>query len=206
MSDELIQRLVRMAAEAEGLARDTGGLDHRSADCLKMSRMQAMADAGATLSAVDDLHVRNCPICGPRWSAMLVTRPAAAVRTAPSRWYRLATGLTAAAACVAAALTILPRPPGPGVSGPIAVSVQPITLSDSQTGTRNGMYLCVPGDSNCDGVVDNADLTALGFAVHRPEEYADRFPNCDAVCSNDVNGDAVVDQCDLDELVQCVGG
>jgi hypothetical protein len=135
---------------------------------------------------------------------MVASRPVSPRVTAPTRWYRYATGLTAAAACVAALVTILPRNAGPATGGPL-LSTE-VVVAPAVVAVRAPLLRCTPGDSNCDGVVDSDDLLALGMAVHRPEEYAGRFPNCDAVCSSDLNGDSVVDECDLDELVQCVGG
>lgn len=207
VNDDLIQRLIRMSGEADGLEHDDARAARRPAGCLGMRTIESLADGGAALSAMDERHVRTCTICGPRWEAMLASRPAAARPTAPSRWYRFATALTAAAACVAATFTILPRPSGSSSVATGSGAVNPIAAVEPPViAVPTSLFLCIPGDSNCDGVVDSADLAALGFAVHRPEEYADRFPNCDAVCSNDVNGDNVVDECDLDELVQCVGG
>ncbi len=207
MNDELMQRLIRMSAEADALDQ-VGDRSRRRLDgCVGMAQLQSRADSADSLSSLEQDHIRACAVCGPRWKAMLASRPVPAQPTGPSRWYRYATGLTAAAACFAALFTISSRPSQPNATvsgrGPIASIA---TTETPVTAAATSLLICIPGDSNCDGVVDSSDLTALGFAVHRPEEYADRFPNCDAVCSNDVNGDSVVDECDQDDLVQCVGG
>ena len=49
-------------------------------------------------------------------------------------------------------------------------------------------------------------LAAFSLAVHRPDDYAAQYPQCDLVCSNDFNGDCQVDDRDQEEMVKCVGG
>ena len=66
--------------------------------------------------------------------------------------------------------------------------------------------VCILGDSNCDGVADSNDLTAFTLALHHPDVYAEQYPHCDLVCSNDLNGDCEVNDNDMQEMVQCVGG
>lgn len=207
MNDQQMQRLIRMVGEASWLESSAGAQFQRGSECLGMSDMQSRADSGKSLSVSEELHLRACPLCAGRWKAMRASRPAAVRATAPTRWYRHATGVAAAAACVGALLTIVPRGEGPTSSGPVLPMTAVVASSATPVFVAPAPRLrCTPGDANCDGVVDRSDLTALGMAVHQPEEYAARFPNCDAVCSSDLNGDSVVDECDLDELMQCVGG
>ncbi|MGD8454448.1 MAG: right-handed parallel beta-helix repeat-containing protein [Phycisphaerae bacterium] len=52
------------------------------------------------------------------------------------------------------------------------------------------------GDLNCDGAVDNFDLSALVLALTNPQAYAATYPHCSAVLA-DINHDGAVDNFDI---------
>ncbi|MGD8454727.1 MAG: hypothetical protein PVJ57_23170 [Phycisphaerae bacterium] len=62
----------------------------------------------------------------------------------------------------------------------------------------------IRGDANCDGVVDNFDISAFILALTNPASYATRYPDCDRMCTCDINGDGVVTNFDLAPFLQCV--
>jgi hypothetical protein len=59
------------------------------------------------------------------------------------------------------------------------------------------------GDTNCDGVVDFADIDPLVLALADPVAYQAQFPDCD-LCTADINGDGVADFLDIDPFVACL--
>lgn len=63
----------------------------------------------------------------------------------------------------------------------------------------------MPGDLNCDGVVDNEDIDPFVLAVTDPAGYAVAFPNCNLL-NGDINGDGVVDNEDIDPFVALLTG
>ena len=63
----------------------------------------------------------------------------------------------------------------------------------------------VPGDMNCDGVLNGADIDPFFLALGDPGAYAARFPNCDPQ-NGDINGDGRLDGGDIDPFFQCLGG
>ncbi len=60
-----------------------------------------------------------------------------------------------------------------------------------------------PGDLNCDGLVDNADIDPFVLALTDPASYAASYPDC-AIDLADVNGDGAVDNGDIDAFVACL--
>ncbi len=58
----------------------------------------------------------------------------------------------------------------------------------------------LPGDMNCDGAVDNADIDGFVLALTDPAAYAIAYPGCD-INHADVNGDNSVDNGDIDAFV-----
>ncbi|MGE0480855.1 MAG: dockerin type I repeat-containing protein [Phycisphaerae bacterium] len=65
--------------------------------------------------------------------------------------------------------------------------------------------LAIPGDLNCDGVVNNFDIDPFVLALTDAAAYADAFPECDAT-NADVNGDGLVNNFDVDAFVALLGG
>ena len=63
----------------------------------------------------------------------------------------------------------------------------------------------LPGDLNCDGAVDTADIDAFVLALVDPAEYAAAFPDCDIMAA-DLNGDGSVDTADIDGFVAAIIG
>ncbi|MGE0479523.1 MAG: hypothetical protein AB7Q17_03520 [Phycisphaerae bacterium] len=63
----------------------------------------------------------------------------------------------------------------------------------------------LPGDMNCDGVVNNFDIDPFVLALTNPAAYQQQFPACD-VAAGDVNGDGAVNNFDIDPFVNLLTG
>ncbi len=63
----------------------------------------------------------------------------------------------------------------------------------------------VPGDLNCDGLVDVADVTPFVLALTDPAGYSAAFPNCD-INAADLNGDGDRDGADIGAFVALLVG
>ena len=64
--------------------------------------------------------------------------------------------------------------------------------------------IAIPGDLNCDGTVDRADL----FEILRPNasvDPGDIDPPCDRLAAGDLNGDGVIDARDFWILLDLIG-
>jgi endonuclease/exonuclease/phosphatase family metal-dependent hydrolase len=64
---------------------------------------------------------------------------------------------------------------------------------------------CLVGDSNCDGAVNNFDITAFVLALTDQAAWGAQF-NCDFYCANDINGDGAVNNFDISPFVQLLTG
>lgn len=68
------------------------------------------------------------------------------------------------------------------------------------------LQYCVRGDTNCDGLVNNFDISCFVLALSTNEsEWArscDNVQQCDYLCANDINGDGLVNNFDIDAFVQ----
>jgi hypothetical protein len=62
-----------------------------------------------------------------------------------------------------------------------------------------------PGDLNCDGSVNNFDITPFVLALVDTEGYAAAYPHCDRILA-DVNGDGHVDNFDITPFVGLLVG
>lgn len=75
-----------------------------------------------------------------------------------------------------------------------------------QSLTTPGLHDCVggivyqPGDLNCDGLINNFDISPFVLALTDPAAYALRYPNCDRMLA-DVNGDGAVNNFDISDFV-----
>ncbi len=58
----------------------------------------------------------------------------------------------------------------------------------------------LPGDMNCDGVVDFLDINAFVLAISDPGAYQAAYPGCD-IMNGDCNGDGLVDFGDINSFV-----
>jgi agmatine/peptidylarginine deiminase len=63
-----------------------------------------------------------------------------------------------------------------------------------------GVPLFSPGDMNCDGAVDNFDISPFVLAVTNPTGYAAQYPTCN-ILNADINGDGAVDNFDISPFV-----
>ena len=62
-----------------------------------------------------------------------------------------------------------------------------------------------PGDLNCDGVFNGADIDPFFLALGDPPAYLLQFPNCNPL-NGDMNGDGRLDGGDIDPFFTCLGG
>jgi hypothetical protein len=85
----------------------------------------------------------------------------------------------------------------------------PLYLDDIYIETDDALNLANPtvrpGDVNCDGHVDTADIDAFVLAVVDPAGYAAQWPGCPAA-NADCNGDGQIDTGDIDAFVGLVVG
>jgi hypothetical protein len=61
------------------------------------------------------------------------------------------------------------------------------------------------GDLNCDGFVNNFDITPFVLALTDPAGYAAQFPNCD-LANADINQDGLVNNFDITPFVHLLSG
>ncbi len=78
----------------------------------------------------------------------------------------------------------------------------PQTFSNFQL---QGTLATTPGDMNCDGVVNFADIDPFVLALSSPAGYQAAFPTCN-IMNGDCNGDGVVNFADIDPFVALLGG
>ncbi|MFH1746515.1 MAG: hypothetical protein ABIG44_05655 [Planctomycetota bacterium] len=72
----------------------------------------------------------------------------------------------------------------------------------------SGLYIIFrsrPGDLNCDGVVDPADIAPFVLALGAPDIYATVYPDC-TFAAADINGDQALNAYDIDGFIALVGG
>ena len=58
----------------------------------------------------------------------------------------------------------------------------------------------VPGDLNCDRVVDALDIEPFIVALFEPEAYSDLYPDCN-ILRADLNGDGFIDALDIEPFI-----
>ncbi len=58
----------------------------------------------------------------------------------------------------------------------------------------------VPGDLNCDRVVDALDIEPFIVALFEPEAYPDLYPDCN-ILRADLNGDGFIDALDIEPFI-----
>ena len=63
----------------------------------------------------------------------------------------------------------------------------------------------LPGDLNCDGVVNFGDIYPFITALSSPTAYQQQYPNCD-ILNADCNGDGVVNFADINPFVAILSG
>jgi hypothetical protein len=61
------------------------------------------------------------------------------------------------------------------------------------------------GDMNCDGAVDNFDITPFVLALNDPTAYGTTYVGCN-ILHGDVNGDGNVDNFDITPFVALLSG
>jgi hypothetical protein len=68
-----------------------------------------------------------------------------------------------------------------------------------------GLKPAIPGDLNCDGVVDVDDINPFVLAIVDPVAYQAAYPNCNFL-NGDCNGDGFVDFDDINAFVALLSG
>ena len=63
----------------------------------------------------------------------------------------------------------------------------------------------LPGDVNCDGLINNGDIDPFVLAITDAPGYAAAYPDCDIMAA-DVNGDGLVNNGDIDPFVALLTG
>jgi hypothetical protein len=79
----------------------------------------------------------------------------------------------------------------------------PVFLADNMIVTPQPTLL--PGDLNCDGVVNFADINPFVLALSNPAAYASQYPNCQ-ILNGDINGDGAVNFADINPFVALLSG
>jgi len=64
----------------------------------------------------------------------------------------------------------------------------------------------IPGDLDCDGSVNNADIPAFLLALTDPAAYESAFPNCNATIVGDLDGDGTLNNADIPPFVELLIG
>jgi YVTN family beta-propeller protein len=82
------------------------------------------------------------------------------------------------------------------------LAVLPLPVLDGVDVVRFGG---LPGDLNCDGVVNGFDIDPFVLALADPAAYAAAYPDCDRLLA-DINGDGVVNGFDIDPFVLLLTG
>jgi hypothetical protein len=85
----------------------------------------------------------------------------------------------------------------PSMTGPAYVNVLPTDFAPPEYDPL--------GDMNCDGVVNNFDITPFVHALTNPDGYAAEYPDCD-IAAGDINGDGLVNNFDITPFVHLLTG
>lgn len=199
-SDRLNELIGIVAASDAALAARERG--ERSADCLSMSRLDALARRRAAPSAAALSHVLGCQLCAGRlraFHAVAATHRAGLrhrLRFVPA----LATGVAAALVWLFANVTT-PREVSPALRGLVHAGAP-----SSAAGLVAPVLpaYCMPCDCNCDGKVTLLDAEAFVLALTNPAQFAHEYPDCDRFCPSDVNCDDRLDGQDVDPFLACL--
>ena len=87
-----------------------------------------------------------------------------------------------------------------GIGGTWQTLTHPFPDSNS-TGGAAFIPGVVPGDMNCDGVLNGLDIQGLALALTNPAAYVANFPDC-SLCNADVNADGSQNAGDVNAMVQ----
>jgi hypothetical protein len=90
-----------------------------------------------------------------------------------------------------------------GGGGVLDIAAVDLYANTSTALYYDDLYLrpLLPGDLNCDGDVNNFDISPFVKAVGHPEMYAADFPGCERF-NADINGDGAVDNFDITPFVR----
>jgi hypothetical protein len=61
------------------------------------------------------------------------------------------------------------------------------------------------GDVNCDGAVNNFDITPFVMGLRDPDGYETAYPECESLLA-DINGDGLVNNFDITPFVHLLAG
>jgi hypothetical protein len=95
------------------------------------------------------------------------------------------------------------RPPG---DGNVTLGLfKPHTPQSVNAPAAVPVAVGLPGDMNCDGIVNNFDIDPFVLALSDPGAYQAAFPNCD-INNADANGDGQINNFDIDPFVALISG
>ncbi len=87
----------------------------------------------------------------------------------------------------------------------VALGADGLLLASSRGFLAAYKTVAPPGDLNCDGVLNGADIDPFFLALGDPQTYAFAFPACDRIYA-DLNNDGLVNGADIDPFFQCLAG
>lgn len=212
MRDEQLQSLIGLVIESDDLAAGVISTNVGT-KCLTLSRLEQIAVNKSPVSNRERAHLAGCGICPARLRgfapAPAALRSIRRLGARERRWIGL--GLGAAAAGLA--WMVAPTAPMPVGSGAVARgSRPPVTMAGSNfelAGTElvKKAGECLRCDADCDGIVTPLDLCAFLIVLASPDAYTLEFPDCDVLCTLDLNCDGAIDDDDIEPTVlTCVHG
>lgn len=186
-----------------------GPADAAVYDCVVTATCGTAVSDPASLSLLAPVSIYAHPSSATRCPGTSVSFTSAANGTEPLgyQWRRNGIPLSDGAPISGAnapTLTIDPLSPANAGNYDVVIS----NACGAQTSTIAALNVwgsCIPGDANCDGVVDNFDIDPFVFALTSPTTYQQAFPNC-PLSNADVNLDGAVDNFDIDPFVTLLTG
>lgn len=178
-------------------------------DCVITSPCGSAVSNPATLTLLTPVSILTHPASATRCPGVSVSFVSDASGSAPLtyQWRRNGIALSNGGPISGANSPVLTiNPVGPANAGSYDIVVS--NACGAQTSTAavlNVWGSCIPGDANCDGVVDNFDIDPFVFALTSPATYQEAFPNC-PLTNADVNLDGAVDNFDIDPFVNLLTG
>ena len=87
----------------------------------------------------------------------------------------------------------------------VVIGADGFILATNASGPIAYRSLTLPGDMNCDGSFNGADIDPFFLALGDPAAYTVQFPNC-TLANGDMNNDGRVNGGDIDPFFACLGG
>lgn len=169
MNDRTLDQLIRLAVESE-LADDKPADDPRSAECLTMGRLDALAAARLGPSSTEQRHLRSCPLCTGRLRALQRFARVAKLHSRSSRpGVRRVIGLAVAvAAMVLAAIYVPTRWP----DNVVPAVVTPVSSNVAISVCHEPPLLDAPGQRHAGQFVVMTEQPCTAVAIYRECEVS----------------------------------